>query len=142
MKKLENKVIYINQLACNFINLHYKDANGKTCHQKIGRTDDLDLDAARSKARKLKAEILHGDGRLSWREARQLSLAKQRPVPYRLQVQAVEELGILPDRARWCTATQLNGVLVAPDRRRWALIPYEDPQTMAYNVQAIIQFVE
>jgi integrase len=40
--------------------LRYKDMNGKTCHQKIGRTDDLDLDAARSKARKLKAEITLG----------------------------------------------------------------------------------
>jgi integrase len=40
--------------------LRYKDADGKTCHQKIGRTDDLDLDAARSKARKLKAEITLG----------------------------------------------------------------------------------
>jgi hypothetical protein len=52
------------------------------------------------------------------------------------------DLGILPDPLRWCDATLLNGVLVAPDHRRWALIPYEDPQTMAYNVQAVIQFVD
>jgi len=40
--------------------LRYKDAAGKTCHQKIGRTEEMDLDAARSKARKLKAEITLG----------------------------------------------------------------------------------
>ena len=51
-------------------------------------------------------------------------------------------LGILPNPMNWCEATQLNSILVAPDRRRWALIPYEDPQTMAYNVQAVIQFVD
>jgi hypothetical protein len=51
-------------------------------------------------------------------------------------------LGILPDPLQWCEGTQLNSVLVAPDGRRWALIPYEDPQTMAFNVQAVIQFVE
>jgi hypothetical protein len=36
----------------------------------------------------------------------------------------------------------LNGILVDPDQRRWALIPYEEPKTMAYNLQAVIQFVE
>ena len=51
-------------------------------------------------------------------------------------------LGLLPDPARWCAPSQLNGILVDPDQRRWALIPYEDPKTMAYNVQAVIQFVE
>jgi hypothetical protein len=51
-------------------------------------------------------------------------------------------LGILPDPARWCSPAQLNSILVEPDRRRWALIPFEDPQTMAHNVQAVIQFVE
>lgn len=35
----------------------YKDANGKTCHQKIGRTTDIDLDEARQRAKRLKAEI-------------------------------------------------------------------------------------
>ncbi|MGB5736098.1 MAG: hypothetical protein WBM40_16800 [Thiohalocapsa sp.] len=54
----------------------------------------------------------------------------------------VDELGIQPDTAQWCVPTQLNGILVAPDSKRWALIPYEDPETMAYNVQAVIQFVE
>jgi len=52
------------------------------------------------------------------------------------------DLGIQPDNARWCTPTQLNSILVAPDSTRWALIPYEDPETMAYNVQAVIQFVD
>jgi len=52
------------------------------------------------------------------------------------------DLGILPDPLQWCEETQLNSVLVAPDGRRWALIPFEDPKTMAFNVQAVIQFVE
>jgi len=30
--------------------LRYKDANGKTCHQKIGRTGEIDLDEARRRA--------------------------------------------------------------------------------------------
>jgi len=40
--------------------LRFKDANGKTCHQKIGRTDDVELDEARRRAKKLKAEITLG----------------------------------------------------------------------------------
>jgi integrase len=40
--------------------LRYKDANGKTCHQKLGRTTDIDLNEARSRAKKLKAEITLG----------------------------------------------------------------------------------
>ena len=40
--------------------LRYKDANGKTCHQKIGRTTDIDLEEARAHAKKLKAEITLG----------------------------------------------------------------------------------
>ena len=40
--------------------LRYKDATGKTCHQKIGRTTDLDLSDARAKAKALKAEITLG----------------------------------------------------------------------------------
>jgi integrase len=40
--------------------LRYKDANGKTCHQKIGRTTDIDLDEARRRAKTLKAEITLG----------------------------------------------------------------------------------
>lgn len=52
------------------------------------------------------------------------------------------DLGILPDGFDWCTPTQLTSVLVDPNQRRWALIPYEEPKTMAHNVQAVIQFVE
>ena len=37
--------------------LRYKDGTGKTCHQKIGRTTDIDLTEARKKAKTLKAEI-------------------------------------------------------------------------------------
>jgi integrase len=37
--------------------LRYKDATGKTCHQKIGRTSDITLADARKQARQLKAEI-------------------------------------------------------------------------------------
>ena len=40
--------------------LRYKDANGKTCHRKIGRTTEMELDDARRQARKLKAEITLG----------------------------------------------------------------------------------
>jgi integrase len=37
--------------------LRYKDATGKTCHQKIGRTSEITLADARKQARQLKAEI-------------------------------------------------------------------------------------
>ena len=37
--------------------LRYKDASGKTCHQKIGRTTDINLAEARKQAKLLKAEI-------------------------------------------------------------------------------------
>ena len=40
--------------------LRYKDSTGKTCHQKIGRTTDIDLADARKKAKQLKAEIALG----------------------------------------------------------------------------------
>ena len=40
--------------------LRYKDASGKTCHQKIGRTTDITLVEARIKAKALKAEITLG----------------------------------------------------------------------------------
>jgi len=40
--------------------LRYKDSNGKTCHQKIGRTTDIDLTTAREKARKLRSQIALG----------------------------------------------------------------------------------
>lgn len=40
--------------------LRYKDQNTKTCHQKLGRTCDIDLVDARKKAKILKAEIALG----------------------------------------------------------------------------------
>jgi integrase len=40
--------------------LRYKDANSKTCHQKIARTTEIDLTEARKRAKKLKAEIQLG----------------------------------------------------------------------------------
>lgn len=40
--------------------LRYKDATGKTCHQKIGRTTDISLADARKRAKTLKAEIALG----------------------------------------------------------------------------------
>jgi integrase len=40
--------------------LRYKDVTGKTCHQKIGRTCDIDLAEARKKAKQLKAEVALG----------------------------------------------------------------------------------
>ncbi|UHD19042.1 hypothetical protein [Thiocapsa bogorovii] len=44
-----------------------------------------------------RADIIHGDGRLSFQDARRLSLQSARTMPYRVQVGAVEEIGILPD---------------------------------------------
>jgi hypothetical protein len=52
------------------------------------------------------------------------------------------QLGILPDHASWCSATVANAVLVAPDQKRWALIPYEQAAIMAHNISTIIAFVE
>lgn len=40
--------------------LRYKDATGKTCHQKLGRTEDISLADARKQAKTLKAEIALG----------------------------------------------------------------------------------
>ncbi|MQM32416.1 MAG: integrase, partial [Candidatus Accumulibacter phosphatis] len=40
--------------------LRYKDVNGKTCHQKVGRTIDLSLTDARKQAKSLRAEIALG----------------------------------------------------------------------------------
>ncbi len=40
--------------------LRYKDAAGKTCHQKLGRTVELTLNEARKQARTLKASITMG----------------------------------------------------------------------------------
>ena len=40
--------------------LRFKDSNGKTCHQKIGRTTEITLDDARQRAKTLKAQITLG----------------------------------------------------------------------------------
>ena len=40
--------------------LRYKDADNKTCHQKIGRTTEIELDETRKRAKNLKAEITLG----------------------------------------------------------------------------------
>lgn len=40
--------------------LRYKDATGKTCHAKLGRTSEITLDAARKQAAVLKAQIAIG----------------------------------------------------------------------------------
>ena len=40
--------------------LRYKDANGKTCHQKLGTTIDIGLDEAREKVRQLRAKQILG----------------------------------------------------------------------------------
>ena len=40
--------------------LRYKNADGKTCHQKIGRSSDISLADARSKAKQLKSEVQLG----------------------------------------------------------------------------------
>jgi hypothetical protein len=52
------------------------------------------------------------------------------------------QLGILPDPDAWCGETGANAVLVAPDRKRWALIPYQQAAMMARNISTIIAFVE
>lgn len=53
-----------------------------------------------------------------------------------------EQLGISPDPNSWCSPATANAVLVAPDDRRWALIPYEQAAIMAHNIRTIIAFVE
>lgn len=40
--------------------LRYKDHTGKTCHQKVGRTSEIELAEARRRAKQLKAEISLG----------------------------------------------------------------------------------
>jgi len=40
--------------------LRYKDAHGKSCHQKVGRTAEMSLAEARQKVKELKAEIALG----------------------------------------------------------------------------------
>jgi len=95
-RRLENEILYATDrdpATADDVERHYASRRGYLL--RLGR-----------------AEILHGDGRLSWREARQLSLAKPRRMPYRLQVEAVEELGILPDSASAFT----DPALLPPDR--------------------------
>ena len=55
--------------------LRYKDASGKTCHQKLGRTTDIDLDEARRRAKTLKAELLLGIDRWANKKARKAVLS-------------------------------------------------------------------
>jgi integrase len=50
--------------------LRYKDANGKTCHQKLGRTTDIDLDEARRRAKNLRAKITLGNDPSADKKAR------------------------------------------------------------------------
>jgi hypothetical protein len=52
------------------------------------------------------------------------------------------ELGILPGIGDWCSPVQSNLVLVSPRQEAWALVPYEDPATIARNVRTVIEFVE
>jgi len=52
------------------------------------------------------------------------------------------QLGILPGTGAWCEPPQANGILVAPNREAWALIPYEQAAIMANNIRTIIAFVE
>ena len=39
----------------------YKDANGKTCHHKLGRTTDIDLQEARNRAKIFRAKLQLGE---------------------------------------------------------------------------------
>jgi hypothetical protein len=52
------------------------------------------------------------------------------------------QLGILPGQDAWCGETGTNAILVSPDRKRWALIPYERAAMMARNISTVIAFVE
>ena len=67
--------------------LRYKDDSGKTCHQKIGRTTDINLTEARKQARTLKAEIALGADPCAEERARQTVLTfaeffEQHYLPY------------------------------------------------------------
>lgn len=53
-----------------------------------------------------------------------------------------QDLGIAPISDNWCEPMQANAILVAPDHRRWALIPHEQAAIMAHNIRTIIEFVE
>ncbi|PHS23659.1 MAG: integrase [Methylophaga sp.] len=53
--------------------LRYKNVDGKTCHQKIGRSSDISLADARTKAKQLKSEIqLGGDPRAEDKAKKQI----------------------------------------------------------------------
>lgn len=52
------------------------------------------------------------------------------------------QLGILPVADEWCTSQQANSILVAPDGKAWALIPFEQTTIMANNIRTTIAFVE
>ena len=54
-----------------------------------------------------RAQIRHGDGKLDWQTASRLSLEPKRKPPYRLQVGAVEEIGILAESASVFTEPDL-----------------------------------
>lgn len=55
--------------------LRYKDRNGKTCHQRIGRTIDVDFVDARKQAKILRAEIALGSDPRGEEKARQAVLS-------------------------------------------------------------------
>ncbi|WP_239290800.1 integrase arm-type DNA-binding domain-containing protein, partial [Candidatus Nitrotoga sp. 1052] len=55
--------------------LRYKDSNGKACHQRIGRTTDVDLADARKLAKTLRAEIALGSDPRGQEKARQAVLS-------------------------------------------------------------------
>ena len=67
--------------------LRYKDNTGKNCHQKIGRTTDINLTEARKQARTLKAEIALGADPRAEEKSRQTVLTfadffEQHYLPY------------------------------------------------------------
>jgi len=68
--------------------LRYKDADGKTCHQKLGRTTDIDLDEARRRAKTLRAEITLGNDPSADKKARKAiptltSYMEEQYIPYK-----------------------------------------------------------
>lgn len=52
------------------------------------------------------------------------------------------QLGLLPTSGDWCGRHRAGGILVAPDRKAWALIPYGEAAIMAHDIRTIIDFVE
>jgi esterase/lipase superfamily enzyme len=95
-RRLESEILFATDrdpATANDIERHYASRRGYLV--RLGR-----------------AEIVHGDGRLSWQEARRLSLEPNRRTPYRLQVGVVEELGVLPGSVSRFT----DPALLAPGR--------------------------